>query len=206
MAVDIPDDGHEWAARSQDGLRAIRVGGIVVAPPWNVPAANPGAIVIVIRPSMGFGTGHHASTRLCLQALQDQAPCDAAVTDLGTGSGVLAIAASKLGARSVVALECDPDAAAAAEDNIRTNEVEHLVTLVRGDLGRTTPPRAAQVVVANLTGAVLCQRADDVARCVAPDGTLILAGVTREEETTVGQSFASVARPTSASRNGVVWF
>src|SRR5205814_826268 len=101
-------------------LKAIEVDGVVVAPPWDVPQGT-SKPVIVIEPSMGFGTGHHATTRLCLRLLQRRELRGARVIDIGTGSGVLALAAWKLGARDVVAIDNDPDALDSARANIARN-------------------------------------------------------------------------------------
>ena len=181
-AVDVPDDG--WAARAHAGLRAVRVGDLTVAPPWDVPASAAGGAVVIVEPSMGFGTGHHASTRLCLRALQrvrGRLRTSRRVLDLGAGSGVLAIAAARLGARSVVAVERDPDALGNARDNVRRNRVAGRVTLLAGDLADVAPA-AGDVVTANLTGAFFARRAAAVLRCVRPGGLLLASGVTAGEE------------------------
>jgi len=199
-SVDVDDEN--WAARSQASLRAVRVGRIVVAPPWDIPAgwqATPSAgpqsrtrptddIVIVIQPSMGFGTGHHATTRLCLAALQRADLHGKSVIDVGTGSGVLAIAASLLGAGHAVGFDDDGDAIANARENLDLNAGAR-VTLSVSDL-RSADMGAADVIVANLTGGLLIAAAATLRSLAAPAGHLILSGLMRNEEPDVVAVFA----------------
>jgi ribosomal protein L11 methyltransferase len=179
-ALDVADEG--WAERTQAALRAVRVGGVVVAPPWDVPSAVSEALVI-IRPSTGFGTGHHASTRLCLVALQRLDLDGRSVIDVGTGSGVLAIAAIRLGAAAVHAVDCDPDALASARENLELNGLASRITLVESDLADLPalglPP--AHLVVANLTSGVLERHIEVLFRQLAPGGTLIAGGITTDQ-------------------------
>ena len=184
--VDVADDG--WAARSHAGLRAVRVGDLIVAPPWDIPPPAAGApTVVVIEPSMGFGTGHHASTRLCLRALlrfRDRLRAGRRMLDLGAGSGVLAIAAVLLGAPSAIAVERDPDALANARDNVRRNGVDDRLRLVEGDL-ESLRLEAGDVVTANLTGAFFLRNAAAVLRLVETGGLLLAGGITVDEERSV---------------------
>jgi ribosomal protein L11 methyltransferase len=188
-SVDVPDE--DWARRSQAGLTAITVGRIIVAPPWDVPDrtsasgfADPGSriadpdLVIIIDPSMGFGTGHHQTTRLCLRLLQSIDLAGRRVIDVGTGSGVLAIAAARLGASSVIALDNDPDALRNARENIERNGAD--VEVVQSDL-RDFSAAPADLVIANLTAGVLAQHAAALRSLVTPGGTLIVSGFSPEE-------------------------
>ncbi len=188
-AEDLPDEG--WAARSQADLPAIRVGRIVVAPPWDVPAPDrvPGALVIEVEPSTGFGTGHHQSTRLCLRALQDLDLRGTRVLDIGTGSGVLAVAATRLGASEAVGIDNDPDAIEAADDTLRRNALPS--SLVRMELrGLDDPALApADVICANLTGALLRQRGARVQQLMVPAGRAVLSGFTEDEARWVRDAF-----------------
>ena len=193
-AVEVPDD--DWAARSQADLTAVRVGDIVVAPPWDVPAAAGGATLIVIRPSLGFGTGHHASTRLCLRALQALPPANRGVLDVGTGSGVLAIAAARRGAASVVAIDTDRDAVATARANVALNAVSDRVRVGCDDF-RSAGLRPAPIVLANLNAALVTRHTAALVR-LAADGLLVVGGVTAPEEAAVrgalGRAGTLVAR------------
>ena len=188
-AVEVPDD--DWAARSQARLTAIRIGDIVVAPPWDVPAGPGDAALVVIRPSMGFGTGHHASTRLCLRALQAVPLANRDVLDVGTGSGVLAIAAARRGAASVVAIDTDRDAVATARDNVELNGVSGRVRVRCGDFRRAALQPAA-VVVANLNATLAARHGAALARLVT-DGFLVLGGITAPEEAAVRGALGSAA-------------
>jgi ribosomal protein L11 methyltransferase len=142
--------------------------------------ATPGSRIIVIEPSMGFGTGHHASTRLCLEALQKLDLAGRHVLDLGTGSGVLAIAALLLGARSAVAVEMDADALDSARENAARNHVAAAMTFEHADF-RTANLAQADLVCANLTGAILAATLARVLDLAAAGGVLILSGFTSEE-------------------------
>jgi ribosomal protein L11 methyltransferase len=186
-AVDVPDE--QWAERSQASLTAVVVGSLTVAPPWDVPADRTN--VIIIQPSMGFGTGHHASTRLCLRLLQDAPIAGATVLDAGTGSGVLAIAAWKLGASSVVALDFDPDSVASARECAALNNAADVLDIRQADLERESAVRGEpfSLILANLTGGMLVRMAERLAQLGAPGGTLIVSGVTRDEEDAVTRAF-----------------
>jgi ribosomal protein L11 methyltransferase len=191
-AADVADD--DWAQRSQANVQPVRAGRIVVAPPWSLaqvrarPGNEPDDVLIVIVPSMGFGTGHHASTRMCLGLLQEIPLAGRSVLDVGTGSGVLAIAAARLGASRVVAIDNDPDAVASARDNIALNPTSQPIELALGDF-RRTPPSPADIVVANITGELLRLAAGDVSRCTSAGGECIVSGVLATEERGVVKAF-----------------
>jgi ribosomal protein L11 methyltransferase len=137
---------------------------------------------------MGFGTGHHATTRLCLAALQALEVRERTVIDVGTGSGVLAIAASLLGAVNVRGIDDDEDAIHAAWDNLSLNPAA-IVTLLVGDL-RTTELEPADIVFGNLTGGLLMASATAMGALAGkPHGRLILSGFQTAEEQDVVASF-----------------
>ena len=184
-AVDVPDE--DWAARSQANLHAVRVGNIIVAPPWDV-GRHSAPITIVIQPSMGFGTGHHPTTRLCLAHLQLLELRGQTVVDVGTGSGVLGMAASRLGATHVLAIDDDPDAIQSARENIDLNPgVEVTVGLV--DVRRAML-RPFDAILANLTGGMLTAAAPALLALAAPRGLLILSGFLDSEERDVLAAFS----------------
>jgi ribosomal protein L11 methyltransferase len=137
---------------------------------------------------MGFGTGHHATTRLCLSALQRLDLVGSSVTDVGAGSGVLAIAASMLGASPVIAFDDDADAVAAARENLVLNP-RAAVTIDVGDI-RTSCHPVSDIVLANLTGGLLIAAASDLRRLTKAGGRLILSGFMPTEETEVLRAFA----------------
>ena len=171
-----------WAERSQAALGPVHVGPFVVAPPWStLTGSDDERIVIRIQPSMGFGTGHHASTRLCLQLLQGVALSGRPALDVGTGSGVLAIAAWRLGAVPVVAIDVDEDALTSARENKELNRAA--ITVRAGDILRDPPDPVGpfHTVTANLTGALLQRAAPPLSWLVEPGGALIASGFQDEE-------------------------
>lgn len=186
--VDLPDE--DWAARSQATLTAVRAGSFIIAPPWDLPPEDVDATVIVIEPSMGFGTGHHATTRMCLRLLSEIDVVDQTVLDLGTGSGVLSMAAALMGARSVVGIDVDQDAINSAETSANLNTLPDTITFLVSDF-RNDPPNPADIVLANLTGGMLTSSAVAISALVRPHGQLVLSGFDHTEVDRVLAAFAS---------------
>jgi len=179
--VDVDDE--DWAARSQASLGPVTVGRIVVTPPWLVEGSDPGTVVVVIRPSMGFGTGHHATTRLMLRAMQELTLRDRSVLDIGCGSAVLAISAVLLGASSASGIEIDADALESANENVALNGVTDRVQLELVDFRTLTDAR--EIVFANLTGSLLQQSSQALSRLVTAGGHLIVSGFMETEKDVV---------------------
>ena len=185
--VDVPDE--DWAVRGQADLMPVTVGRLVVDP-RNQPREKT-SDVILIRPSMGFGTGHHASTRLCLGLMQRISLSGRRLLDVGTGSGLLAIAACRLGADTAVGIDHDEDALAAAKASVDANDEAGRVTLLAFDLSAKAPIPGApfDVVVANLTGALLVREAEALVGATARGGQLITSGFMTEEEDAIVRVF-----------------
>lgn len=188
-SIDVNDE--DWARRSQEGLLPVTVGQLTIAPsPQPLASSLHSPAVLVIQPSMGFGTGHHATTRLCLAALQRVEISGRTMLDVGTGSGVLAIAAARLGARQSLGIDNDPDAVQAARENLALNPEVGGVEFRVAELGPDLPP--SDVVTANLTGALLVRTAPTLLSLVRPGGVLIVSGLLAEERPDVQEAFSSV--------------
>jgi ribosomal protein L11 methyltransferase len=195
---------EDWAEAWKQQYHLLRAGQrTVIVPAWEEYAPAPGEAVIRLEPGMAFGTGLHATTRLCLEALEAHLAPGCAVLDVGTGSGVLAIAAAKLGARSVLALDTDPVAVTVAEENAALNGVSDQVSLRHGSLPGSAPngwaptPSSADrmpylletgrfdLVLVNILAPVIVAMAPALAARLAPAGRIVAAGLIESQERSV---------------------
>lgn len=187
----VPD--VDWVARFREGFRAFSVSPFWIAPVWDDSSAAPSdhRHRLVVDPGRAFGTGTHESTALCLAALARLAEVGplGRVADIGTGSGILAVAAAQLGARSVVACDVDPEATHSARRHAALNDVA--ITVVEADGARAFRPAAFDTVVANITGPLLIERAAEIARLARPQGHIVLAGLLDSERERVMAAFAA---------------
>jgi ribosomal protein L11 methyltransferase len=169
---------RDWAEAWREHFRPLPVGRrLLVAPPWDVPERTE-RVVLVIEPGRAFGTGHHGSTAGCLTLLErvlERASPPSAI-DLGTGSGILAIAAARLGVPAVLAVDDDPDAVAVAAANARVNGVAARVECRRQDADTLEAP-PAPLVLANLLTAAHTRLVARYRRLVCPGGALLLGGI-----------------------------
>ena len=180
---------QDWGERWKEGLAPFAVGRVFIRFSWSAAAPPPGAVEVVLDPGMAFGTGTHPTTALCLaglDALLAAAP-GADVLDVGTGSGLLAIAARKLGAGRVAATENDPIALRVAEENAQRNGVALELHLA--------PPSAVPgtfpVVVANILANTLVELAPQISARLAPGGTLLLSGILAGQEEEVRSAYVA---------------
>ncbi len=149
---------------------------IVVKPTWEVYDKKAGEIILEIDPQTAFGTGTHETTSLCLKLLEKQGVSGKSVLDLGTGSGILAIAAGLLGARDVLATDIDPEALKIASENVELNRMDKLVKLQQSDLTKGIDFKA-DIVLANLIAELVKKAAADVKRCLNQNGVFISSGI-----------------------------
>lgn len=186
-----PTPDIDWSAQWRSRITAHRVGKLVVTPPWLADNYRE-AERVVIEPEMAFGTGEHETTRGVLRILSRQPVSASTVADLGAGSAVLAIAAAKLGAKRVSAIEMDPDAIGNAESNIATNGVADRVTVLEGD-ARTLLPLVApvQVVLANIISSVLLELLPVIDDALTADGLAILSGILADEKPALVSALAA---------------
>ena len=171
----------DWSERWKDRISSHALGSLTIAPPWLAARTDP-ATTIVIDPGMAFGTGEHATTRGVARLMQGVVREGDVIADLGAGSAVLAIAAAKLGAARVAAVEMDPDAIGNAEENVVRNGVADRVQVIEGDAHVLLPLLApVRGVLANIISSVLVQLLPAIARALTPDGQAILSGILGEE-------------------------
>ncbi|MEY4387089.1 MAG: hypothetical protein RLY20_2372 [Verrucomicrobiota bacterium] len=184
---------ENWAESWKRHFKPLSIrGALLLKPSWSPRRANPGQKVIVLDPGLSFGTGHHATTSFCLsEIVRFCRKGGGSFLDIGTGSGILAIAAAKLGAKPIEAFDFDPEAVRVACENVRRNRVQASVFPKRGDITKQprNPKQKFDLVCANLiSNLLLAEKARIIAR-VAPQGTLVLAGILRTEFESVQAGF-----------------
>ena len=173
--------GIDWSVQWMQSIGVQTLGSLRVAPPWLAIGLD-AARTIVIDPGMAFGTGEHATTRGVIRLLQQLIRPGDIVADLGAGSAVLAIAAAKLGAAHVAAIELDPDAIGNAEENVERNGVSDRVTVIEGDAAILLPLVApVRVITANIVSSVLIELLPSFALALSDDGRAILSGILLDE-------------------------
>ena len=179
----------DWVARFREGFRAFAAGRFRIAPSWDAPP--PGPDVLLVDPGRAFGTGTHETTRLCLSALEGLAGRRrlGRTLDLGSGTGLLAVAAARLGAGPVVASDLDPEATSASLTHARLNAAR--LAVVRADGGAAFRPAAFDLVLANLMAPLLIERAVEVQRLLAPGAALVLSGLLVADVGDVSAAYAA---------------
>jgi ribosomal protein L11 methyltransferase len=176
-----PVEAQDWTQAWKNRFHVLHVTDrVVVRPPWRRYDPAPGELIIQLEPGQAFGTGMHPTTRMCLRALEDTVGEGDSVLDVGTGSGILAIAAAGLGAQTVLAVDNDPVAVEHARAAVAANKVLDRVRVVCGSLDQLSG--SYDVVVANILARVVIHMlGNGLAELLAEDGTLIAAGILEEQ-------------------------
>jgi ribosomal protein L11 methyltransferase len=180
----VPD--RDWERAWMERYQPVHVGGrLWICPSWCEPA-QPDAVNLVLDPGLAFGSGTHATTRLCLEWLVEKGCAEAVVLDYGCGSGILAIAALLLGARQAVAVDLDPQALIATTDNARRNGVDERLRVCQPD---QLAGFEADIVLANILSETLIRLRPTLLQHLRPEGSLVLSGILASQADNVQQAY-----------------
>ena len=173
---------EDWAKAWKERLTVMHIGQhIVIRPSWLDYVLAPKDVIVQLDPGMAFGTGLHPTTQMCLMALEELVRPKIKVLDMGTGSGILAIAAAKMGVGHVLALDNDPVAVKTARDNMKTNNVQDVVSALCGSLAEAS--ESYDLVVVNILANVIIEMLQEgLATRVCPGGKMIAAGIIDDQE------------------------
>ena len=167
---------EDWANNWKKYYKPSKVGEkIVVKPIWEEYEVKDEELVVELDPGMAFGTGEHETTRMCIQALEKYVQKDSTLFDVGCGSGILAIAAAKLGAKLAVGVDLDPVAVESAKENVGFNNIDN-IEILHGNLIEVIDGKA-DIVVANIIAEIICILTEDVSRVIKPNGYFITSGI-----------------------------
>ena len=184
---------EDWANAWKAHFTTVRVGQrIVIRPTWIPYEPTPFDVVVSLDPGAAFGTGLHPTTNRCLQVLETVIDPGDRVLDVGTGSGILAIASMRLGAESVTAVDVDEIAVSVARANVQVNGLSERITVQTGTVETPDYGLTYDVVVANIIARVIIEIAPDLCRRMAPAGTLVTAGIIADRADDVAKRLSSL--------------
>jgi ribosomal protein L11 methyltransferase len=199
---------EDWAESWKRHFKAFEIGStLLIKPSWIKRQPRKGQAVVVLDPGLSFGTGQHPTTSFCLSQLAKRRGSGQSFLDIGTGSGILAIAAAKLGYAPIEAFDFDPESVRVATENAKKNRVSDKLRLYRADLTKL-PKRSAKrydVICANLISTLLVAERDRILARLKPDGILIIAGILEKEFSDVQKTFERAGLKLFASKAEKEW-
>lgn len=183
-------DEADWANAWKDHFHTTRIGRrLVIRPTWRDVSPAPSDVILSLDPGMAFGTGLHPTTRMMLESIEEKLKPGMRVFDIGTGSGILSVAAAKLGAPEVLAVDLESVACEVARENVRLNDVQSAVNVRRGSIG--AGQGKFDLILANIIATVIADLTPEFRKRMSSESRLIVSGIIREREHLVLDAFAN---------------
>lgn len=198
---------QDWNAAWARSVKPLRIGRFVIRPSWEPVTLGPRDLEIILDPKQAFGTGHHATTRMLLEWLQEDIRGGELILDVGTGSAILAMAAVKLGAASAVGVEIDPVATDCAKEYVGLNQLTDRIDIMTGTLADLPQEnqRAIDLVLANLDRQTVLGLAEDLASLARRGARIVVSGILSEQRAEIMERFSDLGLSCSKQRDDEGW-